>query len=66
MGHSKSSPKKEAHSTIGLPQEEKSNPTSKRIRKATTTKMSRVSSRKEIMMIRAEINDTGLKKQHKR
>ena len=65
MGHSEVSPEREIHSSTGLLQQartasnKQSNPTPKRTRKQETKP--RVSKRKEIIMIRAEINDIETK-----
>ena len=66
MGHSESSPEREFHSITGLLQEatEISNKQPNLICKGTrkTTTKPRVSRRKEIIKIRAEINNTETKK----
>ena len=68
MGGSKSSSKREVHSNTIRPQETRKtlnrqpNFTPKTTRKRRTTKKSKISRRKEIIMIRAEINETETKK----
>ena len=67
MGHTKSSPQREVHSTTGLHQEarkisdKQSNPTPKRTKKQQQTKP-RGNMRKEMIKIRVEINDIEPKK----
>ena len=66
MGHSKGSPEREVHSNTGLPKKERNisnkqpNPTC--IRTGGTTTKPRVSRRKEIIKIRAKLNDPEMKR----
>ena len=62
MGHSKGSPEREVHSNIGLPEKDRNisnkqpNPTSTKLERQQQTKP-RVRRRKEIIKIRAKLND---------
>ena len=67
MGFSKSSAKRKVHSNTSLPQETRKtlnrqpNFTPKTTRKRRTTKKSKISRRKEIIKISAEINEKEMK-----
>ena len=56
MGSSKSSSKREVYSNTILPQERKTLPLNQLEKATTTTKKTKVSRKKEIVKIRAEIN----------
>ena len=69
MGHTEGSPEKEIHSNTGLPKKDRNisnkqpNPTSTRTGGTTTNRVNR---RKEIIKIRAELNDIETKGTNKR